>query len=138
MPTIRLSNDIYDRLKRFADREMRSVTNATEYLLALQLGAANDKVDDLIKGVSEYTPPVQKIEGLKPAILDTEKVVTSFTGGLFNELPDAEEIGAKINTQELGEMDCCQHPSRPCKHWQWNVDQAGYVNVLSGRYREAD
>lgn len=56
MPNIRVSDDIYERLKGFADKEMRSITNATEYLLSLQLGNAT--------GVPEKTSPPAKIDDL--------------------------------------------------------------------------
>lgn len=134
MPTIRLSDDIYDRLKRFADREMRSVTNATEYLLALQLGAANDKVDDLIKGVSENTPPPKNLKPMNPAdmvfVPDVDK---------YFEKNNSGATPSKLVDNEHLEQPCCQHPTRPCKHWQWDTNTGeGYKNILSGRFREAD
>lgn len=49
-------------------------------------------------------------------------------------LPDAMDILASNL-----EQPCCQHPTRPCKHWVWDSEMGdGYKNVLSGRYREAD
>lgn len=53
--------------------------------------------------------------------------------GLFN-MPDPDDI-----RQSNAELECCKHPSYPCKHWVWDIDSGeGYKNILSGRYREAD
>lgn len=49
------------------------------------------------------------------------------------ELPDAEDIKASNL-----EQDCCKNDFRPCKHWTFDGDRGGYVNMFSGRFREAD
>ena len=77
----------------------------------------NDGESSLIR------PDIQKITSEPLALPDAVSI-----------LPDADDI-----RQSNAEYDCCEHPSRPCKHWVWDsVNGDGYKNTLSGRYREAD
>lgn len=50
MPNIRVSDDVYSKLKKFADSEMRSVANATEFLLVKGLGGAPNGYIEEVEG----------------------------------------------------------------------------------------
>ncbi len=91
-------------------------------------------VDKLIKESPKNTPLPEKPMVVNPAVADLIKNAdlkpgseVKYTGTL--EAPDFT----------ANEQDCCQHPTRPCKHWQWDTNTGeGYKNILSGRFREAD
>lgn len=38
-----------------------------------------------------------------------------------------------------GEQLCCANENKPCKHWVWDAKTGeGYINILSGRAKEAE
>ena len=81
------------------------------------------KVDDLVRSPAETTPWSKNAE--VPKFEDPVIPVQS-----------AEKIASDAS---VGELECCKHPTRPCKHWVWDtVSGEGYRNTLSGRYREAE
>lgn len=136
---VRINEDNYVKLQQEAERERRSVVSQLNVILDDRYGrntvgnvtavSVNGGAPIEVKpgGVIDYkgkTPP-----SIVPVPDVSELIQQSVTEG-EKQLREMQEA--------RGEHECCQHPSRPCKHWQWNVDQAGYVNVLSGRYREAD
>lgn len=129
---VRINEDNYIAIKKLADKDDRSVTSMTNRLLDSALGRSTIGV------VGEYTPPAQKTEAQNP-VVTTPSVADLIRNGDLKPGTAVKYTGEPSEPDfSANEHECCQHPSRPCKHWQWNVDQAGYVNVLSGRYREAD
>ena len=118
---VRINEDNYVKLQKEAERERRSVVSQLNVILDERYG--RNTVGNL-----DETPAV-----VHPAVADLLRNGDLKSGETVKYTGEPSEPDFSAN-----ELDCCQHPSRPCKHWQWNVDQAGYVNILSGRYREAD
>lgn len=118
MKRIYISDMVHEQLKREAKREGRTLQWVVEQKLTGNVSA-------------EIAPPEK-----------TEAVETPYMrlGGT----PPSDNVSdliqqTKDNVDKPLEMDCCQHPSYPCKHWVWDVESGeGYKNTLSGRYREAE
>lgn len=152
--TVRINEDNYVSLKQLADKERRSVVAQLDVILDEYFHR------DTVGNVTpiENTPLPEKYD---PKTLETlgkgkllgvdapnsHNPIYQMEKGSVHHTDVSELIQQSVTEGEKqlremqearGELECCQHPSRPCKHWQWNVDQAGYVNVLSGRFREAD
>ena len=82
----------------------------------------------------ENTPLPEKPMVVNPAVADLIKNADLKPGSEVKYTGTLEAPDFTANEQE-----CCQHPTRPCKHWQWDVQSGeGYKNILSGRFREAD
>lgn len=114
--TVRINEDNYVSLKQLADKERRSVVAQLDVILDEYFHR------DTVGNVTpiENTPLPEKPQVLNPAVAD-----------LIQQTKD--------NVDKPLEMDCCQHPIHPCKHWVWDIETGeGYKNTLSGRYREAD
>lgn len=122
MPNIRVSDDIYSKLKAFADRDLRSVANATEFLLSLQLGD---------NGVPADTPyqrpggaaPSGKVDDLFPAEKKSEPSATRGKG----------EILADIRSTEADrdeELRNCQDPETSLKITN------RYAGTIDGLWKE--
>lgn len=41
-----------------------------------------------------------------------------------------------VNPTNIITIPACCLKKSPCKHWQWNSDKEGYVNSISGEFRE--
>lgn len=98
MPNIRVSDDIYERLKGFADKEMRSVANATEFLLSLQLGNAT--------GVPEKTSPAPK--KYEPPKFEDPIIPVKPMGIVTPEKKSAEATPREVDIYE-SDMEFCKH-----------------------------
>jgi hypothetical protein len=130
---VRINEDNYVAIKKLADQDDRSVTSMTNRLLDKALGRSTIGV------VGEYTTPVQKTEAPKPEVMPPSVADLLRNGDLkagstvaYTGKPSEPDFSAN-------ELECCEHPTRPCKHWVWDADSGeGYKNVLSGRFREAD
>lgn len=119
---IKISDDLYKRLKDLADQDYRTIGGQIEFLLDKSMGIVN-----VLGEKKAFTAPPEKIGTLKPAapLVGVNELIN---------LPNPEDI-----KQSNAELDCCQHPTRPCKHWVWDTASGeGYRNTLSGRYREAE
>ena len=135
--TIRVNEDNYQSIKELADKERRSVV--------AQLGVILDEYfhRDTVGAVTpQETPPSPKNTEVKTPKNDFEATPIPIEPPfkplpepvIPNPMPDVDDILGRNREQE-----CCQHPTRPCKHWVWDNDMGdGYKNTLSGRQREAD
>ena len=121
MKRIYISDAVHEHLKQQAKRDGRTLQWVVE--------------SRLIGGTPTETPPSPKITEAKTfERYEAAKV----TADLFKEPLRKITSELTVSPDSL-EQDCCEHPSRPCKHWVWdNVSGDGYKNILSGRFREAD
>lgn len=82
-------------------------------------------VGELIEAHFQNTPSPKNTNGLK-----LEEIIKPEPKDIYED-----DFKAVVIT----ELECCQHPTRPCKHWVWDTDSGdGYKNSLSGRYKEAE
>lgn len=100
-------------------------------------------INDLLKNYfseQDITSPIENSppnKNWKPSILEDKEISKTLAGDLIAE--DHKKIIALATPNDSAEQECCQHPTRPCKHWQWDTNTGeGYKNILSGRFREAD
>lgn len=113
MPNIKVSDDVYQRLKEGADANFRTIGGQIDYLMSLEIGgtpkipeAKTPQVDDLFK-----EPP--------------KKIISE---PMAQEFPKYGE-----------ELPCCLNDTVPCKHWVWDTATGdGYKNVISGRFMEVE
>ena len=127
---IKLADPTYQRLKTMADLNRRTLGGQIDYLM--------DFIQEKwLETPPENLPPLPKTdppEKLEPKITSG---ATPHVEDLLTRAPGYDPAVAE--RQNSGEQSCCQHPTRPCKHWVWdNQSGEGYKNVLSGRVREAE
>ena len=88
MANIRISDEIYTKLKAFADGEMRSVANATEYLLNKQLentpSPKNTNVSDL------FTDPIIPVKPLGVVTPEKSESTPRGKGDVLADIRDTE------------------------------------------------
>lgn len=126
---MKLPDDVYDRLTTMAKDNYRTYGQQITLLM--------DAYEGNVRGSAEVleshpiTPTPKKYE----------------VGELFDpqnppEIPEKKSVGQAPDVTDLltdPEMSCCKHPTQPCKHWKWDSSTGeGYVNTLSGRYRESN
>lgn len=126
MKQIKVSDDVYARLKKVADENYRPLGSQIEYFLdATGTQGEVGKIATAQK-ITEVKTPEKNISGASTSIDD-----------LIKQAPEYDPEVAK--KQLSGELNCCLNEQRPCKHWVWDSQTGeGYRNVLSGRYKEAD
>lgn len=101
---IKVSDDVYARLKGYADANYRTITGQIDFLLGVHEG----------KIIRE--PAKEPEHSLEGVFQD-------------NKSDKSENIANAIHS----ELPCCEGAQR-CKHWQWDVSTGdGWVNTLSGR-----
>lgn len=116
---VRVNEDNYIKLQKEAEKERRSVVSQLNVILDDRYGRNTTGVDN----------PEPKV--VHPAVADLLR-----NGDLKSGEPPEPDFSTNESSAEL---ECCQHPTRPCKHWVWDTDSGeGYKNTLSGRFREAD
>jgi len=141
---LRVDDDVHDIIKTMAAYEDRTIgAFLNRFFREARDGRRNDGLWSLWysdgsiredKVPSETTPLTEKPQVVNPAVADLLRngdlkpgTTVAYTGK-----PSEPDFSAN-------ELECCQHPSRPCKHWVWDTDSGeGYRNTLSGRFREAD
>lgn len=145
---VRVNEDNYIKLQKEAERERRSVVSQLNVILDDRYGRNTTGVTVSVNGsapikampggVIEYegkTPPsIVRV----PEVDVSDLIKNKSEATPIEQLDELDEL-IKQGEQSTGELDCCQHPTRPCKHWQWDTNSGdGYKNILSGRFREAD
>lgn len=129
MKILRISDELHEKIKVLAEKDRRTLNAMAEILLETGMGVPY-KGDSPVKSTgisgSQYDSYEKKSAGASP--VDVSDLIKA-----------PEYDPAVAERQSSGEQTCCQHPTRPCKHWVWDKDSGeGYKNVLSGRVREAD
>ena len=105
---VRISDEIYGKLKGYADGEMRSIANAVEYLI-------NSRIDEINRNKTTLTSP--------------EK--------LSDEQDEKDEGWIESNPPRKAEKLPCCLGNKPCKHWVWDMNTGnGYVNTITGEVKE--
>lgn len=129
---VRINEDNYMKLQQEADRDRRSVTAQLNVIL-------DDRYARNTTGTPPIITPAPKKTETADLFNDGKQVPVERKDGLIGKkLPD---IPAPVPEDNLadGEFACCQNEYKPCKHWVWDtVSGAGYLNSLSGRFREVD
>lgn len=116
---IKVSDAVYNRLKKEADMQFRPLGSHIEYLLDL----------DVEREVSDYEKKAKQWESQENT--PSPKNIEPETLGIDNLLTNQ-------SATEL-EQSCCVDDFHPCKHWIWDTQTGeGYKNILSGRYKEAE
>lgn len=113
---IQVSDTIYKRLKMAADSNYRTIGGQLEYLMDYY--------------GSGQTPTGEKIV---PKV-DVSDLIDNMVPDELT--PDAGKIISEATPRVDTEMACCLSAT-PCKHWSWSELREGYVNSLSGRFKEA-
>lgn len=128
--TVRINEDNYVSLKQLADKERRSVVAQLDVILD------NYFHRDTVGNVTpvENTPLPEKPTVVHPAVADLLRNGDLKPGTAVKYTGEPSDPDFSAN-----ELECCQHPIHPCKHWVWDIETGeGYRNTLSGRYKEAD
>ena len=129
---VRINEDNYIAIKKLADKDDRSVTSMTNRLLDSALGRSTIGV------VGEYTPSPKIAEAETPKPIDLDALIATNKEPMYGGTAPSADVSELVR-QPNAELECCKHPSYPCKHWVWDIETGeGYKNTLSGRYREAD
>lgn len=138
MKILRVSDEVHTKVKALAEKDRRTINAMAEILLETGMGKpfTGDSPNEEEVGVPvENTPSPEKInvsDLLKtPTFEETKTAVHEY------KVEKKSEPTAQLDPGN-GELDCCQHPTRPCKHWVWDINTGeGYINSLSGRKKEA-
>ena len=122
MKRIYIADIVHEQLKREAKAQGRTLQWVVENKLT-----------------GEIPPSPKNIEPKTPAIT-TPAVADLIKHGDLKPGETVKYTGEPSDPDfSANEMECCQHPIHPCKHWVWDIDTGeGYRNTLSGRYKEAD
>lgn len=121
------------RFSKQADEVLKKQENATRFIEELILGK-KEAEDTLLNEIRFQADRI--IDSLKGETLSLKN----------NRVPQAEKVEPVMAEQfewdEVGNPTniitipaCCLSKS-PCKHWQWDSDKLGYVNSISGEFRE--
>lgn len=96
-------------------------------------GLINALLTNHFEGLPDKTPAPSKNIG----DVDVKDLLHPAT---FEETKSAVHDWGKNNSEATPrvdtEMACCLSAT-PCKHWSWSELREGYVNSLSGRFKEA-
>ena len=127
MKVIRISDIVHEQLKREAKADGRTLQWLVERKLTGEIPPSPKNTE------AKILEPVKISSNVRPDVQKIASEATPDVSDLFPS-PDADDI-----KQSNAEQPCCEHPTRPCKHWVWDTERGdGYRNTLSGRFREAD
>lgn len=142
MKRIYISDIVHDQLKKEAKAEGRTLQWVVENKLVQNTPSPkNTDVSDFLKNPVPVTSS-PFLEDARESINNAQIKNNSEATPSSDLVKDAAKDMADktvVASNSFAEQECCQHPTRPCKHWVWdNSTGEGYKNTLSGRYREAE